>query len=456
MPHSRNRFVAFAAAASAAFVSPFALGDSHLPCAEDATCYQADKTGARDDSGDHVAQCKGRFPDFLVPIANIPDGYEGPFFELAQDFPEEPVPAGDLPWSGIDFKASIEDANAYLYALRDYAFEGMIDADFVPKNNPVRKWYHVPLMNFYHGREAIHGLTTERPLNPPELGLKNPVENYAVGFYNDIGAYPIGQVWKDTNNPDIAASQFPEGAMVFKILFSTATPDDFETQDILAGAPEWEVAIGKEGQLTTVRLLQMDVAVRDDRAEETGWVFGTFAFDSAANDASPWNRMKPVGLMWGDDPGYTPENQQAGDPLKESIVSNQIPAYAATHLGWAGRVNGPVDNPISSCMSCHGTAQYPVTAIMVPTSACTTDTQKLQWFENRDGQTPFGAIDRDTCEREDPPVGQRSLDFSLQVQVSVQNLLDYHDVNTCTPALEEGVMPSAEARDVPVFPRIER
>lgn len=453
------RYIPLMAVAAALNVSgpvPVAHADDPL-CADGATCYRTDENGQRNAEGEYLAQCTGRFPDFMVPMKNIPEGYEGPLFRLAQDFPTEPVTGGDMPWKDYDFSAGGEEADKYLYALRDYAYEGMIKADFVPENNSQRAWYHVPLMNFYHGREMIHGLTTERPLNPPELGLKNRVENYAVGFYNDIGAHAIGQVWRETNNPDVSASQFPEGTMVFKILFSTATADDFEDPDnyLLDGSPAWQVAVGG-GKLTTVRLMQMDVAVRDDRAEETGWVFGTFAFDKDATDDSGWRRMRPVGLMWGDDPGYTPADQQAGKPLKQSIVSDEIPAYAAGHLGWAGRVNGPVDNPVSSCMSCHGTAQYPVVASMVPSRSCETDDQKLQWFNNRNGQTPFGAIDRNTCEVTEAPPGLRSLDFSLQIQVALQNLLYFKEINSCTPALPEAGVAAESVVELPEFPRIQR
>jgi hypothetical protein len=428
-----------------------------LPCSEDATCYRSDQNGNRVEDGDYLAQCTGRFPDFMVPVANIPGDYLGPYFKLAQDFPAESATATDLPWADIDFKAGTEGANAYLYALRDYSYEGMIDVDFQPARNEVRRWYHVPLMNFRNGREMVHGLTKERPLGPGELGLVNKVDNYAVGFYNEIGARAIGAVFAETNKPDIAASQFPAGSMVFKILFTTAQPDDFEDPDnyLLKDAPEWRVAVGG-GELTSVRLLQMDVAVRDDRVEETGWVFGTFAFDKDAKDPDQWNRMRPVGLAWGDDPGYTPADQQAGKPLTQGIVSDEIPAYAKGHLGWAGRVNGPVDNPRSSCMSCHGTAQYPIVADLLPSKSCATDEQKLQWFRNHDGQTPFGGIHPETCEPFDPEQPLASLDFSLQVQVALQNLLDYPRVNTCTPPETGSVILSVDRGNLPEFPEIQR
>ncbi len=54
-------------------------------------------------------------------------------------------------------------------------------------------------------------------------------------------------------------------------------------------------------------VLQIDVAVKDSRASgTTGWVFGTFNYNSAASGARPWDKMVPVGLMWGNDPLLTP------------------------------------------------------------------------------------------------------------------------------------------------------
>src|SRR6185503_10413622 len=43
--------------------------------------------------------------------------------------------------------------------------------------------------------------------------------------------------------------------------------------------------------------------------------------------------------------------------LKETNVAKLAPKHAVRSLGWAGRMNGPIDHPMSSCMSCHQTAQ---------------------------------------------------------------------------------------------------
>jgi hypothetical protein len=362
-------------------------------------------------------------------------------------------PPIDAPWLNIDFKNGVQGANSYLYALRDYAFDGMIAADFRPEANSVRQWYHMPLMNFGpHPREPMHGVTSERQVSGPEIGVKPGVtlHNYAIGFYNAAGGYAIGQVW-NSGVPNTKGARFPSGAMTFKILFTDATASDFQGPDILAGAPQWTIATVNGP--TTIRLMQMDVATVDSRSP-TGWVFGTFAYDSNATDSPAWNRLRPVGLSWGNDFGFTPADEQAGKKLAETIISDQIPAYAAAHLGWAGRTNGPIDNPISGCLSCHSTAQYPVDAGLNFTAACSTDAQKMIWFRDLTGSQAFGAVDAPTCNQVAANPPPDPLDFSLQMSVSVQSILQFHDVNSCTPAATPALAPSTTT--ISSAPRIER
>jgi hypothetical protein len=448
--------VAFGLFVTAAVLQAAPAAEAADGCASGTSCLFVKSNGSPSPGpGPSTAQCSGAFPDFVVPSAIVPSS--GPWFKLSQAFPTT-LPPKDAPWLTIDFKDGVSGANDYLYALRDYSFDGMIDADFRPEATSVHQWFHMPMMNFGPGRrEPTHGVTSERPVTGPELGLKDnvTVHNYAIGFYNAIGGYAIGQVW-NTGSPDLDKSRFAEGAMTFKILFTDAKPGDFAGPDILAGAPQWTIKTAAGD--TTIRLLQMDVAATDTRSP-TGWVFGTFAFDSSATDASPWRRLRPVGLSWGNDFGYTPADQQAGKKLTETTISDQIPAYAAAHLGWAGRANGPVDNPISGCLSCHGTAQFPVAASLFPGKKCDTDDKKMQWFRNFAGGVPFGAMDADTCAPISDPVPV-SLDFSLQMQVAVQSVLQYQDLNPCAPTQAVLAAPPAmeadEADEADEAPRVQR
>jgi len=400
-------------------------------CAAGTRCLGVDTHGkAAPDPAPFTAQCTGTFPDFITPSKYLKGPYKGPWFLLAQSYPQT-APADDYPWLKIDF----DKADDYLYALENYAFDGMVEKDFRAEDNKVRPWFHMPLMNDGpFRREPVRGLTEERSIKGPELGVKvgTTIHNYAIGFYNAAGATAIAKTWK-TSTPDISAVQFPEGSMAFKILFSAATASDFSNPpgDLMAGAPEFKIMTA--AGLKTVRLLQMDVAATDKRSP-TGWVYGTFAFQKDATDTVAWRRLRPVGMSWGNDPGYTPANQAAGDPLKESRISSQIPLFAKTHLGWAGRPNGPVDNPISGCLSCHGTAEYPIAADLAPFGKkCTTDALKSYWFRDFPGSQTFGAVDSDTCMPITPPVGLKTLDFSLQMKVAVQNVLQLGAINSCAP-----------------------
>jgi hypothetical protein len=82
-----------------------------------------------------------------------------------------------------------------MLAVRDYIYEGMLEADWQGNKNKVRKWYHVPWMTARnHPREFIRGTTQERFLTGPELGLKGgiTVQSWAVGYYNDVGGVTLG------------------------------------------------------------------------------------------------------------------------------------------------------------------------------------------------------------------------------------------------------------------------
>lgn len=136
-----------------------------------------------------------------------------------------------------------------------------------------------------------------------------------------------------------------------------------------------DLAGPRAGRPSTSELMQMDVAAAAPDTKP-GWIFRTLAYDASASDTSPWLRMRSVGPACGNDEGVTPQGVQAEtQTIKETIVSGDAPSGAVSHLCWAGRMNGPVDNPISSCLSCHSTAQWPRAPIF-PAKSCT-DAQKL-------------------------------------------------------------------------------
>ncbi len=68
--------------------------------------------------------------------------------------------------------------------------------------------------------------------------------------------------------------------------------------------------------------------------------------------------MVPVGLMWGNDPTLNQAAFDSGKRATESVIMTDKVQGHPLKLGWLRRLNGPVDNPISSCLSCHSTAQF--------------------------------------------------------------------------------------------------
>lgn len=334
----------------------------------------------------------------------VPSGWTGPVFKLSQAYPKTLPPEETLPWAGID---PTTDPQNYVNALYRYALEGNVGVSWVVQDNPVRKWYHAPWMHYgTSGREFIHGLTRERSTpaaSSPGKGELGPdqvhcAQNWAVGFFNARGGYQTGQVWADPKQPNASVAQFPEGTVIAKLLFTAAPVSEVP---YLKNTFEWQGNIhvlpagtcpgsATQRKPQTVRLLQMDLAVKDKRATETGWVFATMAYNGDAPGATPWDRMLPVGVMWGNEV----TTQQW---INTSIGTPQ-------HLGFEGRLNGPVDNPKSSCMSCHATAQTPAVSPMIPPSSDTT-----RWFKNYLGSQPFDA-------------GSIPTDYSLQLAMGIQNL----------------------------------
>ena len=376
-----------------------------------------------------------RFCDAAMPV---PASWRGPVFKLSQDYPDQP--GRDVqPWRRFRPDAQ---PNEYLLAVLGYVFDGNIrpgaEQSFDVANNPNRRWYHAPWQDFgMNGREFIHGLTRERTSEPFDLHpqQRRHWQNYAVGFYNQPGGYTIGQVWRDHGRPDPRLANFPEGTVAAKLLFTTAPISEVP---FLRGAPEWSAYVyanpnvrrprpGDPRRVMRVRLLQVDIAVKDSRGTATGWVFGTFVYGGGllGQRGSGWWNLEPVGLMWGNDPGYV------SGPFREARVRTGV----ITRLGWQGRLNGPVDNPASSCLSCHATAQYPQADLLPPTGS-----PWQPWFRNIPSGQPFA-----------PPA--QSTDYSLQLSTGIANFYEADRLRQLRSAEERRQRFRALDRQDPRSPR---
>ncbi len=393
------------------------------------------------------------FPDFgfMVPVDEYVTKYsDEPLFRLKTDFPtSKPRTQPDFVQK-IDFRKKPLE---YLLAVRDYALDGNVPT-WDPYKNTKRAWYHIPWLhptatgpNAYPpngGTEGFHGLIKEAPISPYQLGPDQAGKDgdysvYAVTLVNDLAGFTLGKMWKDPMNPDPRATDkrygggFPPGTVFAKLLFTDA-PQGKDKLPFLENPLQWTAYITENFSKSNkrvvgkVNLLQMDIAVRDVRAEGpggTGWVFGTFAYNGQVNNPNKFLNLVPVGIMWGNDPENTvnatdpfpPTETKVNPDLKQTIIfpSKDLPPQ---HLGWNGRLNGPADLNTTSCLSCHIMAQYPaVTQLVPPTSVPdggkTPPTaggtkEWMQWFQNTPAATST-----------DPRV--YSTDFSFQVAMSLQN-----------------------------------
>lgn len=347
-------------------------------------------------------------PAFKNSTDTVPTGYTGPLFELSKDFPTAAPAPEPKPWKSFDFKTQPKQ---YMDAVWAYCREGNEAVDWDGRNNAVRKWYHAPGLakSGGFGREFIHGLTRERSSRAGELH-PNQVDswsNWAVGLYNPAAGFVIGEVWKNPAVPDTTKAVFPDGSVGVKLLFTTAPVSQVP---FLSLSKRWKafanLGLDQPKQVRTLRLLQVDLAIRDDRADSTtGWVFATYMYENTATGATPYDRLVPVGLMWGNDPDLTMAKVAMGEKPKETWIN---PDSMRKEFGWNGRLNGPVDNPNSSCLSCHGQAAFPIGSINSLAPSGMPSDAWLPFFVNVKAGQAFKP-------------GTKPLDYSLQLAIGIKN-----------------------------------
>jgi len=361
------------------------------------------------------------YPENAGPLP----GWTGKVFQLSVDFPSQ-VSDEQPQFMSIDFQ---QNPDAYWRSVRNYIYEGNIgrgddpqgnSLDWNTQTNPVRTWYNMPWRAYGpNAREFINGLTREFPASP---GTLDPTQQHfaytwARAIYNPIAAYTLGQVWDDeTGPPDLADAKFADGAVIAKLLFTTAVESDVP---YVRDAYTWQANTyadpkncDKEDcarKVTDVHLFQIDFAIKDPRASETQWVFGTFVHDpSLPGDGFSWDKMVPLGFMWGNDPGLT-SNDPNGVPTQSKIYDN---THIYEHMGCHKRLVGPVDNPKSACLSCHMSAQHPLPESPIAPGKledCDSPGNAAYWTNLKSGDILW------------PTDGAYSLDYSMEMTSAVQN-----------------------------------
>jgi hypothetical protein len=329
-----------------------------------------------------------------------------PVFKLSRDYPHSiPDECKDCGWLDVkvNFAPSFTNPKSptwhgqhwdeYIQAILDYVKQGQDpnlanEAGWNVKVDGKTRWFNVPWMAYdpTAGREYVHGTTNERTASLTDLVNHNPhaltkfageteacikdhpwgLESWSVGYYNEYGGYALGRAIPATGVPQMgeymgspipAGLPFPTGTVVVKILTSTVPPD---CVPFLKGSPAWQIDRHKltadkgyqcEREVQISHVVQVDVAVVDPRSP-IRWVYGTFAYDSEKEGSNFWEHLVPVGLQWGADPWTFPAVPKSSSlPIQQSAINTDINTFQ--HLGCEGRLAGPVDNPVSSCTSCH-------------------------------------------------------------------------------------------------------
>ncbi len=365
-----------------------------------------------------------------------PRDWKGAVFVPNFAFPLGKRRQSSRPWEEFDFR---KNPREYLFELLEYVMEGQNHSTWRVGDNTRRLWYHAPWMGpGPYGRDFISGLTRGRNSLAGELGQKHRGcrQNWALVIFDGTAARTLARIWapvrQESGPPDLGRLPFGDGSVIAKFQFTEATvnevPELRDSPTILANIhvrtdvdPNQCPGSGAR-EPATLRLLQVDIAVRDNRANShTGWVFGSFAYDGLTSpSANVLSKLRPIGLMWGNDPLLSDEQANKGLRPQESRILEQT-RFRST-LGRGGRMNGPIDDPQSSCVSCHSTAQWPNAAPLLPPKGAQWSEASC-WFRNLPIGVPFGS----------PPsvstrCGQRSTgsalvaaDYNFQVAIGVRN-----------------------------------
>jgi hypothetical protein len=317
----------------------------------------------------------------------------------------------ELPWLGKSLDVTkAQDAEKVSKLLQRYVYEGWFDSDKTKektnleshfRENNYRTWCQTPWLNITEkGREAIHGLTKEFPIRntsvykqiPEDIQENEQAVTWGVAFFNQNVCAGYKDFFTEEHMIQQMRDRKPffdagDGAVSFKLLFN-AMPD-WRTH--MKG--EWS-GRGKKGdveaynwyahvsharqndkyassknpnepdesirEIMNVAHVQMDIGLRDSRLKGTqkdlkNWVMTTYYFDpnyyneflADMNIPEALKHMRPVGLQYGLNAGETvifpgAENNHRPD----GADSEELP-YDKT------RLNGPVDNIVSSCLGCH-------------------------------------------------------------------------------------------------------
>jgi hypothetical protein len=292
-------------------------------------------------------------------------------------------------------------------------------------------WLHSPTATVQkpgRGREGIHGLTRETDLKGPvhwprAEGRDCMGQDWGIGFFNEPGGYAIAKVFPNGTQADPGAGQFPKGTVAFKILFTAVDPSALSD---LEGAWKIDALVNGGGKclsarapenrvLTPVYHVQMDAMMKyGDEPQE--WIFGSWIYKK--DDTTHWQGMHPVGVQFG---------IKADETI---ITSDTVLPNGFAEQGEKPRLNGPADNPMSSCYSCHARAQWPeLKAARMPFAPVDNNDRRFVCLLHEwGGEVACGlgancAAQNDCIPAGKPPTATSgvNLDMSLQFALALRN-----------------------------------
>lgn len=408
---------------------------------------------------------------FAVNNGSIPatSEYSGTLYKLHANYPKTYEKTTPMPWRDVlkGKPLTKENAHEYVLALKKYVKKSAKDFLDNPEqwNQSSQKgWYGMLWAGDsvektgWEGRDAIYGTYTGQIMAKEvysKYGLTVDIRNHAGIYYNETAAYTLHKVWEACNEktkecvPSVMhdEAQFKEGAIVIKAAGVTATPEEWP---VLEGAAKWQVyrkpfdlngtIVDAKPKVTDLRVGIFDIIVKDSVASpKTGWVFSTLVYDRNASGDSVWDRMVPLGAIWGNDPDVNSAKNPHGE-LMENYINPNAPAWTKETLGYGGRMSGPFDIAVkynvevngtivkalrsSSCLSCHGTSSYlpnndHMNTFLYPAKAYKTQPWEMyvpgsekwnEWFQDRAGNVAQSQVK-----------GAIALDYSTFLEAVLMN-----------------------------------